>query len=185
MNSSTLALTKEAWKTMALDLVKVFDWTLERVKHLAKIETVGASVLRYVFTWMPDFQIGKLDSPVLFEKPSFLGFILNLGIYRPCLIYTGCPHLDTAVSAFPSWAPLSPVEMVFHLQKATCSSFWPLDQQDDQERTEERLAHIADHLGFSWTGKVHVVCSREKGGQWSTLLLCLFWMIFSLPKDVF
>ncbi|XP_077156672.1 ankyrin-2 isoform X42 [Paroedura picta] len=24
-------------------------------------------------------------------------------------------------------------------------------QQDDQERTEERLAHIADHLGFSWT----------------------------------
>lgn len=28
-----------------------------------------------------------------------------------------------------------------------------LDQQVDQERTEERLAHIADHLGFSWTGK--------------------------------
>ncbi|NXW54032.1 ANK2 protein, partial [Eurystomus gularis] len=25
------------------------------------------------------------------------------------------------------------------------------DQQDDLERTEERLAHIADHLGFSWT----------------------------------
>ncbi|XP_033015939.1 ankyrin-2 isoform X5 [Lacerta agilis] len=25
------------------------------------------------------------------------------------------------------------------------------DQQDDQERIEERLAHIADHLGFSWT----------------------------------
>ncbi|NXL62961.1 ANK2 protein, partial [Chordeiles acutipennis] len=25
------------------------------------------------------------------------------------------------------------------------------DQRDDQERTEERLAHIADHLGFSWT----------------------------------
>ncbi|XP_075785873.1 ankyrin-2 isoform X6 [Pelodiscus sinensis] len=25
------------------------------------------------------------------------------------------------------------------------------DQQDDQRRTEERLAHIADHLGFSWT----------------------------------
>ncbi|XP_031966093.1 ankyrin-2-like isoform X1 [Corvus moneduloides] len=25
------------------------------------------------------------------------------------------------------------------------------DQQDDQEKTEERLAHIADHLGFSWT----------------------------------
>ncbi|NWW47670.1 ANK2 protein, partial [Pedionomus torquatus] len=25
------------------------------------------------------------------------------------------------------------------------------DQQHDQERTEERLAHIADHLGFSWT----------------------------------
>ncbi|NXA30883.1 ANK2 protein, partial [Eudromia elegans] len=25
------------------------------------------------------------------------------------------------------------------------------DQQDDKERTEERLAHIADHLGFSWT----------------------------------
>ncbi|XP_055567525.1 ankyrin-2 isoform X11 [Falco cherrug] len=25
------------------------------------------------------------------------------------------------------------------------------DQQDAQERTEERLAHIADHLGFSWT----------------------------------
>nr|XP_047922285.1 ankyrin-2 isoform X38 [Anser cygnoides] len=25
------------------------------------------------------------------------------------------------------------------------------NQQDDQERTEERLAHIADHLGFSWT----------------------------------
>ncbi|NXW00353.1 ANK2 protein, partial [Fregetta grallaria] len=25
------------------------------------------------------------------------------------------------------------------------------DRQDDQERTEERLAHIADHLGFSWT----------------------------------
>ncbi|NXO59096.1 ANK2 protein, partial [Aramus guarauna] len=25
------------------------------------------------------------------------------------------------------------------------------DQQDDHERTEERLAHIADHLGFSWT----------------------------------
>ncbi|XP_043368928.1 ankyrin-2 isoform X3 [Dermochelys coriacea] len=25
------------------------------------------------------------------------------------------------------------------------------DQQDDQGRTEERLAHIADHLGFSWT----------------------------------
>uniref|UniRef100_A0A8C0G3R4 Ankyrin 2 n=1 Tax=Bubo bubo TaxID=30461 RepID=A0A8C0G3R4_BUBBB len=25
------------------------------------------------------------------------------------------------------------------------------DQQDDPERTEERLAHIADHLGFSWT----------------------------------
>uniref|UniRef100_A0A8C0IJG2 Ankyrin 2 n=1 Tax=Bubo bubo TaxID=30461 RepID=A0A8C0IJG2_BUBBB len=24
-------------------------------------------------------------------------------------------------------------------------------QQDDPERTEERLAHIADHLGFSWT----------------------------------
>ncbi|XP_062837374.1 ankyrin-2 isoform X27 [Anolis carolinensis] len=24
-------------------------------------------------------------------------------------------------------------------------------QQDDRERTEERLAHIADHLGFSWT----------------------------------
>ncbi|XP_043401301.1 ankyrin-2 isoform X21 [Chelonia mydas] len=24
-------------------------------------------------------------------------------------------------------------------------------QQDDQGRTEERLAHIADHLGFSWT----------------------------------
>uniref|UniRef100_A0A8C5TWA7 Ankyrin 2 n=1 Tax=Malurus cyaneus samueli TaxID=2593467 RepID=A0A8C5TWA7_9PASS len=26
-----------------------------------------------------------------------------------------------------------------------------LNQHDDQERTEERLAHIADHLGFSWT----------------------------------
>ncbi|XP_032540639.1 ankyrin-2 isoform X13 [Chiroxiphia lanceolata] len=25
------------------------------------------------------------------------------------------------------------------------------NQQDDQERTEERLAHVADHLGFSWT----------------------------------
>ncbi|XP_030335821.1 ankyrin-2 isoform X16 [Strigops habroptila] len=25
------------------------------------------------------------------------------------------------------------------------------DQRDDRERTEERLAHIADHLGFSWT----------------------------------
>ncbi|XP_014640070.1 PREDICTED: ankyrin-2 isoform X18 [Ceratotherium simum simum] len=25
------------------------------------------------------------------------------------------------------------------------------DQQDEQERTEERLANIADHLGFSWT----------------------------------
>ncbi|KAM6441279.1 ankyrin-2 isoform 25-T26 [Liasis olivaceus] len=25
------------------------------------------------------------------------------------------------------------------------------EQQDDQERIEERLAHIADHLGFSWT----------------------------------
>ncbi|NXC39250.1 ANK2 protein, partial [Penelope pileata] len=25
------------------------------------------------------------------------------------------------------------------------------DLQDDRERTEERLAHIADHLGFSWT----------------------------------
>ncbi|NXW36735.1 ANK2 protein, partial [Phaetusa simplex] len=25
------------------------------------------------------------------------------------------------------------------------------DQQDEQERTEERLAHVADHLGFSWT----------------------------------
>ncbi|XP_074398021.1 ankyrin-2 isoform X14 [Zonotrichia albicollis] len=25
------------------------------------------------------------------------------------------------------------------------------NEQDDQERTEERLAHIADHLGFSWT----------------------------------
>ncbi|XP_025890400.1 ankyrin-2 isoform X12 [Nothoprocta perdicaria] len=25
------------------------------------------------------------------------------------------------------------------------------NQQNDQERTEERLAHIADHLGFSWT----------------------------------
>ncbi|XP_067414758.1 ankyrin-2 isoform X5 [Emydura macquarii macquarii] len=25
------------------------------------------------------------------------------------------------------------------------------DQQDDQGRSEERLAHIADHLGFSWT----------------------------------
>uniref|UniRef100_A0A6I8NMA3 Ankyrin 2 n=1 Tax=Ornithorhynchus anatinus TaxID=9258 RepID=A0A6I8NMA3_ORNAN len=25
------------------------------------------------------------------------------------------------------------------------------DPQDEQERTEERLAHIADHLGFSWT----------------------------------
>ncbi|XP_053110669.1 ankyrin-2 isoform X40 [Hemicordylus capensis] len=25
------------------------------------------------------------------------------------------------------------------------------NQQDDQERIEERLAHIADHLGFSWT----------------------------------
>ncbi|KAM8808700.1 ankyrin-2 [Eudromia elegans] len=25
------------------------------------------------------------------------------------------------------------------------------NQQDDKERTEERLAHIADHLGFSWT----------------------------------
>ncbi|XP_074723257.1 ankyrin-2 isoform X45 [Strix uralensis] len=25
------------------------------------------------------------------------------------------------------------------------------NQQDDPERTEERLAHIADHLGFSWT----------------------------------
>ncbi|XP_062476838.1 ankyrin-2 isoform X3 [Pezoporus occidentalis] len=25
------------------------------------------------------------------------------------------------------------------------------DQQDDQDRMEERLAHIADHLGFSWT----------------------------------
>ncbi|NXJ82370.1 ANK2 protein, partial [Trogon melanurus] len=25
------------------------------------------------------------------------------------------------------------------------------DRRDDRERTEERLAHIADHLGFSWT----------------------------------
>ncbi|XP_030335828.1 ankyrin-2 isoform X22 [Strigops habroptila] len=25
------------------------------------------------------------------------------------------------------------------------------NQRDDRERTEERLAHIADHLGFSWT----------------------------------
>uniref|UniRef100_A0A8C5S3Y3 Ankyrin 2 n=1 Tax=Laticauda laticaudata TaxID=8630 RepID=A0A8C5S3Y3_LATLA len=25
------------------------------------------------------------------------------------------------------------------------------EQQDDQEKLEERLAHIADHLGFSWT----------------------------------
>uniref|UniRef100_A0A8C3RJK6 Ankyrin 2 n=1 Tax=Cyanoderma ruficeps TaxID=181631 RepID=A0A8C3RJK6_9PASS len=27
----------------------------------------------------------------------------------------------------------------------------PIYTKDDQERTEERLAHIADHLGFSWT----------------------------------
>lgn len=48
MNSSTLAFTKEAWKTMALDLVKVFNWTLQwsfRIKCPAKIDIVGASVL--------------------------------------------------------------------------------------------------------------------------------------------
>uniref|UniRef100_A0A8B9FSQ0 Ankyrin-2 n=1 Tax=Amazona collaria TaxID=241587 RepID=A0A8B9FSQ0_9PSIT len=35
--------------------------------------------------------------------------------------------------------------------KAISGSLLLLDQQDDQERMEERLAHIADHLGFSWT----------------------------------
>lgn len=146
-----------------------------------------ASVLDYIFTWKPDFQMEKLDNPVLSEKPSFLVLFLNLGIYRPRLSYTACPHLDTAVRKnqhFPFLGSLSPMEMVFNLQKATCGSLWPLDQQDDQEKTEERLAHIADHLGFSWTGKTHIVCSREKGGEWSTLLSCLFWIVFWLSKDV-
>ncbi|KAM6441270.1 ankyrin-2 isoform 16-T17 [Liasis olivaceus] len=34
-------------------------------------------------------------------------------------------------------------------------------QQDDQERIEERLAHIADHLGFSWTDSGLTECLKK------------------------
>lgn len=31
-----------------------------------------------------------------------------------------------------------------------------VDPQDEAERKEQRLAIIADHLGFSWTGKLTI-----------------------------
>lgn len=35
-----------------------------------------------------------------------------------------------------------------------------VDPQDEAERKEQRLAIIADHLGFSWTGKLHFSSSH-------------------------
>lgn len=33
-----------------------------------------------------------------------------------------------------------------------------VDPQDEAERKEQRLAIIADHLGFSWTGDSQCIC---------------------------
>uniref|UniRef100_A0A8C5S3B8 Ankyrin 2 n=1 Tax=Laticauda laticaudata TaxID=8630 RepID=A0A8C5S3B8_LATLA len=40
---------------------------------------------------------------------------------------------------------------IIFIQINNCPINLILEQQDDQEKLEERLAHIADHLGFSWT----------------------------------
>ena len=34
-----------------------------------------------------------------------------------------------------------------------CLVVFAVDPQDEAERREQRLAIIADHLGFSWTGE--------------------------------
>lgn len=40
-----------------------------------------------------------------------------------------------------------------------------VDPQDEAERKEQRLAIIADHLGFSWTGKLHFSSSQPEIGR--------------------
>lgn len=37
-----------------------------------------------------------------------------------------------------------------------CLVVFAVDPQDEVERKEQRLAFIADHLGFSWTGEPHL-----------------------------
>ena len=38
-----------------------------------------------------------------------------------------------------------------------CLVVFAVDPQDEAERKEQRLAIIADHLGFSWTGELHYI----------------------------
>lgn len=38
-----------------------------------------------------------------------------------------------------------------------CLVVFAVDPQDEEERKEQRLAIIADHLGFSWTGESHLM----------------------------
>lgn len=42
-----------------------------------------------------------------------------------------------------------------------CLVVFTVDPQDEAERKEQRLAIIADHLGFSWTGESNVSCSDQ------------------------
>lgn len=42
-----------------------------------------------------------------------------------------------------------------------CLVVFAVDPQDEAERKEQRLAIIADHLGFSWTGESHFISSDQ------------------------
>lgn len=53
-----------------------------------------------------------------------------------------------------------------------CLVVFAVDPQDEAERNEQRLAIIADHLGFSWTGKSHYVAHVKL-----KLSKCVFFLI--------
>nr|XP_060635046.1 ankyrin-2 isoform X15 [Anolis sagrei ordinatus] len=60
-------------------------------------------------------------------------------------------HSQEEVSLSEEMKEAEVLESAQQDQTSIQSASSELDQQDDRERTEERLAHIADHLGFSWT----------------------------------
>lgn len=57
-----------------------------------------------------------------------------------------------------------------------------VDPQDEAERKEQRLAIIADHLGFSWTGEWHLITAMKRSSSmhsWQALKIhqtfkCIF-----------
>lgn len=75
-------------------------------------------------------------------------------------------------SRFSSWLSLWGPPLTAPLLAFT------VDPQEEAERKESRLAVIADHLGFSWTGKQSLKASQFSGAISMVAFNNIFFVIF-------